>query len=56
MKVLERDACITGAGISAIGRNVNKPAIDLALDSIMSAIAHAGLTVDDVDVSAPIRQ
>ena len=49
MKVLERDACITGQGMSAIGRKVNKPAIDLALDAIMGAIDHAGLSVDQID-------
>lgn len=49
MKVLERDACITGQGMSAIGRKVKKPAIDLALDAIMGAIDHAGLSVDQID-------
>ena len=49
MKVLERDACITGQGMSAIGRKVNKPAIELALDAIMGAIDHAGLSVDQID-------
>ena len=48
-KVLERDAAITGAGVSAYGRKVNKPAIELALDSITAAVEHAGLEIDDID-------
>ena len=49
MKVLEREAAITGAGISEYGRKVNKPAIELALDSVMAAVEHAGLDIDDID-------
>ena len=49
MKILERDAAITGAGMSAIGRRVNQPAIELALDSITAAVEHAGLEMDDID-------
>jgi acetyl-CoA acetyltransferase len=48
-KILERDAAITGVGMSAIGRNVNQPAIELALDSITAAVKHAGLEMDDID-------
>ena len=49
MKILEREAAITGVGMSAIGRTVNKTAIELALDSITAAVEHAGLDLDDID-------
>ena len=48
-KMPNYSAAITGVGISDVGRNVNRPAIDLALDSITRAIEHAGLSISDID-------
>jgi acetyl-CoA acetyltransferase len=49
MEVLERRAAITGVGMSAIGRNLGKTAFDLTIDAVFEALAHAGLTADDID-------
>lgn len=42
-------ACITGTGMSAVGRNTMRPAIDHLADAALEAIADAGLTRDDID-------
>ena len=39
----------SGAGQSAVGRKLERSAIDLTLDASMEAIAHAGLSVSDID-------
>lgn len=42
-------AAITGIGMSKVGRNLHRPAMDLLLDAALEAIADAGLTRDDID-------
>ena len=42
-------AAITGIGMSKVGRNLNRPAIDLLLDAALEAMADAGLTREDID-------
>jgi acetyl-CoA acetyltransferase len=42
-------AAITGIGMSKVGRNLNRPAMDLLLDAAIEAMADAGLTRDDID-------
>jgi len=39
----------SGAGQSAVGRKVEQSAIDLTLDASLEAIAHAGLSIADID-------
>jgi acetyl-CoA acetyltransferase len=45
----ERRAVISGVGHSAIGRVVPRSGLQLTLDAVLSAIADAGLRVEDVD-------
>jgi acetyl-CoA acetyltransferase len=47
--LLERTAIISGAGISQTGRRIGRSGLDLALEASLSAIADAGLSVDDID-------
>lgn len=42
-------AAITGVGISDIGRNVEKNALELTIDAIRQAVDHAGLKIPDID-------
>ena len=45
----EKDAIISGIGISHIGRRTGIPGLDLTLDAARAAIADAGLTPADID-------
>jgi acetyl-CoA acetyltransferase len=45
----ERDAVITGAGQSEVGRRLNRSALDLTTEAALRAIEDAGLTRDDID-------
>ena len=47
--ILERRAAISGVGMSAIGRGLGRPALDLTIDAILQAIDHAGLRIEDID-------
>jgi acetyl-CoA acetyltransferase len=47
--IIERRACITGAGQSDIGRRLGRDPLELTLDACLAAIAHAGLTTADID-------
>ena len=47
--IIERRACITGAGQSDIGRRLGRDPFELALDACLAAIADAGLTTADID-------
>jgi len=49
MDVPEKQAIISGIGISRIGRRTGIPAIDLTMESSRAAIADAGLTAADID-------
>lgn len=42
-------AAITGAGMSQIGRNTGRPAMDHLAEAVQRALASAGLTRDDID-------
>ena len=46
---LEQRAVISGVGQSAIGRQVDRSGFQLTLDAILSAVADAGLSLDDID-------
>lgn len=49
MDILERKACISGIGMSAVGRRLGRTGLDLTLEAIELALADAGLTTDDID-------
>ncbi len=42
-------ASITGIGMSQLGRNTQRPCIDLLADAALEAMSDAGLTRDDID-------
>src|SRR5690606_33954222 len=42
-------AVISGAGQSQIGRRIGRTGLDLALEAAERAVAHAGLSFDDID-------
>jgi acetyl-CoA acetyltransferase len=45
----EKDAIISGLGISRIGRRTGIPGLDLTMEAAHSAVADAGLTAHDID-------
>jgi acetyl-CoA acetyltransferase len=49
MTFVEDRAVISGVGQSQIGRRIGRTGIDLALEAAERAVAHAGLTFDDID-------
>ena len=49
MSYFEKDAIISGLGISRIGRRTGIPGLELTLESVRAAIADAGLTPADID-------
>src|SRR5262245_10794159 len=49
MSYFEKDAIISGVGISRIGRRTGIPVLELTVDAVRAAIEDAGLTPDDVD-------
>ncbi|MGB2919136.1 MAG: thiolase family protein [Mycobacterium sp.] len=49
MSYFEKDAIISGVGISRIGRRIGIPGAELTLEAAHAAIADAGLTADDID-------
>ena len=48
-EIIERRACISGVGQSAIGRRLHRDPVDLTLDGCLAAIDDAGLSVTDID-------
>ncbi len=52
-----RQAAITGVGMSAPGRGVVRPIMDIMLDAVDEALADAGLSLDNIDGLAtfPLR-
>ena len=49
MSHFEKDAIISGLGISRIGRRTGIPGAELTLEAARAAIDDAGLTADDID-------
>ncbi|MDE3204963.1 MAG: thiolase family protein [Acidobacteriota bacterium] len=49
MPTSEKDAIISGLGISRIGRRTGIPALELTIESCQQAVADAGLTMDQLD-------
>jgi acetyl-CoA acetyltransferase len=49
MDVLERRACLTGAGQSEVGRRLGRDPLELTLDACLAAIEDAGLRREDID-------
>src|SRR6202008_4580018 len=49
MSYSEKDAIISGLGISRIGRRTGIPGLELTLESVRAAIEDAGLTPGDID-------
>lgn len=49
MEILERKACISGIGQSAVGRRLGRSGLDLTLEAIDIALTDAGLTPEDID-------
>jgi len=48
-QIIERRACVSGAGQSDIGRRLHRDPLELTLDACLAAIADAGLTTKDID-------
>lgn len=46
---MERRACVTGLGLSQIGRHLDRPAMDLTLEALLNALDDAGLVPGDID-------
>jgi len=49
MEHFEKNAILSGIGISRIGRRLGVPALELTLEAVGAAIADAGLTAADID-------
>ncbi|BBU23688.1 thiolase family protein [Mycobacterium xenopi] len=49
MRYFEKDAILSGVGISRIGRRTGIPGLELTLEAVRDAIADAGLAVSEVD-------
>ncbi|GJO10887.1 hypothetical protein NJB1907f44_41070 [Mycobacterium marinum] len=49
MKHFEKDAILSGIGISRIGRRTGIPGLELTMEAVRAAVADAGLTPADVD-------
>ncbi|MGH3532161.1 MAG: thiolase family protein, partial [Mycobacterium sp.] len=49
MGYFEKDAILSGIGISRIGRRTGIPGLELTLEAVRAAVADAGLTAGDID-------
>jgi acetyl-CoA acetyltransferase len=49
VSTFEKDAIISGLGISRIGRRTGTPGLELTMEAVRAAIGDAGLTADDID-------
>src|SRR5262249_60376127 len=49
MAYFEKDAILSGIGISRIGRRTGIPGVDLTMEAVRAAIADAGLAPADID-------
>jgi acetyl-CoA acetyltransferase len=48
-EILERRACVSGIGQSAVARRLEASPLEITLDACLAAISDAGLTVKDID-------
>jgi acetyl-CoA acetyltransferase len=48
-EILERRACVSGIGQSAVARRLDQGPLEITLDACLAAIDDAGLTVKDID-------
>ncbi|WAH55373.1 thiolase family protein [Pseudomonas silvicola] len=49
MENLERNACLSGIGLSTVGRRLGRSGLDLTLEAIDRALEDSGLTAADID-------
>ena len=49
MSYFEKDAIVSGLGISRIGRKTGIPGLELTMEAVRAAITDAGLAPDDID-------
>src|ERR1700761_8282779 len=49
MSYFEKDAIISGIGISRIGRRTGIPGLELTMEAVRAAIDDAGLAAPDID-------
>ena len=49
MRILERQAALTGIGQSVVGRRLERDPLELTLDACLAAIEDAGLTREQID-------
>ena len=49
MRLFEKDAILSGAGMSRIGRRTGIPGLQLTMEAVRAAIDDAGLRVGDID-------
>ncbi len=49
MEYFEKDAILSGIGISRIGRRTGIPGLDLTMEAVRAAIDDAGLVAADID-------
>ena len=49
MSYFEKDAIISGIGISRIGRRTGIPGLELTMEAVRAAIDDAGLAAADID-------
>jgi len=49
MSYFEKDAIISGIGISRIGRRTGIPGLDLTMEAVRVAVDDAGLAATDID-------
>ena len=49
MTYFEKDAILSGIGISRIGRRTGIPGLDLTMEAVRAAVADAGLVAADID-------
>ena len=56
MSHFEKDAIISGLGISRIGRNTGIPGLELTMEAVRAAIEDAGLTPSDIDGIGDVRR
>ncbi|WP_421841234.1 thiolase family protein [Mycobacterium sp.] len=54
MRYFEKDAIVSGIGISRIGRSTGIPGLELTMEAVLGAIDDAGLAATDIDGMATL--